>query len=115
MPNYEYKCTQDGSRFELWQEVGAPAPPCPTCGAATKKMFQPPRIIFKGSGFYVTDLRSEQSAAKSQAKETPAASGASEAPTEAQPAATKTDAAKTDAEKSPAEKSDAKTDSTPTS
>jgi putative FmdB family regulatory protein len=66
VPNYEYKCTQDGSRFELWQEVGAEAPPCPTCGAPSKKVFSPPRVIFKGSGFYVTDLRAEQGAGKGE-------------------------------------------------
>ena len=66
MPNYEYKCTQDGSRFELWQEVGAEAPACPTCGAPSKKVFSPPRVIFKGSGFYLTDLRAEQSAGKGE-------------------------------------------------
>lgn len=65
MPTYEYKCTNDGSTFDLWQEVGSPAPPCPDCGAPTKKVFQPPRVIFKGSGFYVTDKRAETSSAKS--------------------------------------------------
>jgi putative FmdB family regulatory protein len=66
LPNYEYKCTEDGSRFEIWQEVGAEAPPCPTCGAPTKKVFQPPRVIFKGSGFYLTDLRAEKSGGQSK-------------------------------------------------
>ena len=70
MPNYEYKCTQDGSRFEVWQEVGSEAPPCPSCGAPSKKVFQAPRVHFKGSGFYLTDLRAEQSGAKSGAKTT---------------------------------------------
>lgn len=65
MPTYEYKCTNDGSTFDLWQEVGSPAPPCPECGAPTKKVFQPPRVIFKGSGFYVTDKRAETSGGKS--------------------------------------------------
>lgn len=64
MPNYEYKCTKDGSKFELWQEVGSEAPPCPTCGEPSKKVFGPPRVHFKGSGFYLTDLRAEQSGAK---------------------------------------------------
>ena len=68
MPTYEYKCTNDGSTFDLWQEVGSPAPPCPTCGAPTKKVFQPPRVIFKGSGFYVTDKRAESGGQKSEAK-----------------------------------------------
>ena len=65
VPTYEYKCTNDGSTFDIWQEVGSPAPPCPDCGAPTKKVFQPPRVIFKGSGFYVTDTRSEASGSKS--------------------------------------------------
>ncbi len=68
MPNYEYKCTQDGSRFELWQEVGTPAPPCPACGAPSKKVFSPPRVHFKGSGFYLTDLRAEQAGGKNGTK-----------------------------------------------
>lgn len=66
MPTYEYKCTQEGNKFDLWQEVGAPAPPCPTCGAPSKKVFAPPRVIFKGSGFYVTDLRAEKSGGQSE-------------------------------------------------
>lgn len=66
MPTYEYKCTQDGSKFELWQEVGSEAPPCPSCGAPSKKVFAPPRVHFKGSGFYLTDLRAEQSGGKTE-------------------------------------------------
>lgn len=67
MPTYEYECTNDGSRFDLWQNVGAPPPACPQCGAATKKVFGVPRVIFKGSGFYLTDKRAEADA-KSGAK-----------------------------------------------
>lgn len=91
MPTYEYKCTQDGSTFELWQEVGAPAPQCPTCGADTKKVFHPTRTIFKGSGFYVTDKRAESAPAK--AAETPKTEAA---PATAAPASseTKTEAPK---------------------
>ena len=85
MPNYEYKCTSDGSTFELWQEVGASAPTCPTCGAPTKKVFHPTRTIFKGAGFYVTDLRSEQnkSSDKSAAKTETASEAGAETPSEA--------------------------------
>ena len=63
MPNYEYKCPSCGHRFEIWQEVGAAAPPCEQCQSAVKKVLHAPRVIFKGSGFYLTDLRAEQSAA----------------------------------------------------
>ena len=60
MPNYEYECTQCAHRFELWQSVGEAAPPCPECESEVKKVFHVPRVIFKGSGFYVTDLRAEK-------------------------------------------------------
>lgn len=64
MPNYEYQCTQCNHLFEIWQNVGEAAPACPECGSDVKKVFHPPRVIFKGSGFYVTDLRAEQAAKK---------------------------------------------------
>ena len=60
MPNYEYQCKTCEHRFEIWQAVGEAAPPCEKCGAEVKKIFQPPRLHFKGSGFYVTDLAAEK-------------------------------------------------------
>lgn len=65
MPNYEYQCKTCEHRFEIWQAVGEAPPPCEKCGAEVKKIFQPPRLHFKGSGFYVTDLAAEK---KSRAK-----------------------------------------------
>lgn len=109
MPNYEYKCTQDGSRFEVWQEVGTPAPPCPACGAPSKKVFQAPRVHFKGSGFYLTDLRAEQSGGKNGGKATSAESDSGSDATTA--TATATDS-KADAK---VEKTEVKGASTPTS
>lgn len=87
MPTYEYKCTEDNSTFELWQEVGSPAPACPTCGAPTKKVFHPARVIFKGSGFYVTDLRAEKSASVGSSANSSSTPAAAPAPA---PAATET-------------------------
>ena len=110
VPNYEYKCTNDGSTFELWQEVGSSAPPCPDCGAPTKKVFQPPRVIFKGSGFYVTDKRAESGGQKSQAAGDDKSGDKSAAPAETSSetsSETKTEA-KTDAP-SQAPKTEAKT------
>ncbi len=83
MPTYEYKCTQDGTVFDVWQEIGSDAPPCPTCGAPTKKVFRPMRTIFKGSGFYLTDTRAEAGVGKADAAEAPAA--------ESKPAETKSE------------------------
>ncbi len=114
MPNYEYQCTACDNLFEIWQPVGEVAPACPKCGAVVKKVFHPPRVIFKGSGFYVTDLRAEKAgnaASKTKAKTSEAASEAAsseatsnaadstEAAKETRDAPTKTDSAK------PAEKS----------
>jgi putative FmdB family regulatory protein len=66
VPNYEYQCTKCDNVFELWQNVGEAAPPCPQCAATeVKKVFHPPRVHFKGSGFYLTDLRAEKEKAGS--------------------------------------------------
>lgn len=80
VPVYEYRCTSCEHQFEVWQEVGAEPPACEECGAAVKKVFHPVRTIYKGSGFYITDTRSEKSGSASP-KSTPAASS-SESKTE---------------------------------
>lgn len=65
MPTYEYQCIECGHRFDVWQSVGEAPPACAECGAAVKKIFHPARVIFKGSGFYVTDTRAEKEAKSS--------------------------------------------------
>jgi putative FmdB family regulatory protein len=56
MPIYEYQCSGCGVRFERSQRVHEePVRTCPECGAPTRRIFHPVGIIFKGSGFYVTD------------------------------------------------------------
>jgi len=82
VPNYEYKCTQCDKVFELWQPVGEAAPPCPDCASQVKKVFHPPRVIFKGSGFYVTDLRAENDAKSKKPEKTEAATAATDTKTE---------------------------------
>ena len=62
MPIYEYECTSCPSRFELKQGFHDNDPVCcPRCGAKARRRFSSVPIIFKGSGFYVTDSRSSQS------------------------------------------------------
>ena len=57
MPTYEYKCS-NGHHYEMREGFDAPSrQPCPTCGAEAKRVLFPPPIVFKGSGFYVTDSR----------------------------------------------------------
>lgn len=57
MPIYEYEC-QNQHRFEIWQSMKDDAlTECPTCGSSVRKIFHPAGIIFKGSGWYITDSR----------------------------------------------------------
>lgn len=59
MPIYEYHCHKCGGVFEAWQSFGDPAPAkCELCGAATRhlaKLISAAQVVFKGSGFYLTD------------------------------------------------------------
>jgi putative FmdB family regulatory protein len=62
MPTYEYLCSKCGNQYEKREGFDAPARQrCPKCrGAAQRMLFAPP-IVFKGSGFYVTDSRKSES------------------------------------------------------
>jgi len=56
MPVYEYECDVCGMRFEMHQHFGEPHPTtCPAGHEGIHRVFAPPTIIFRGSGFYVTD------------------------------------------------------------
>jgi putative FmdB family regulatory protein len=58
VPIYEYECDQQRHRFEKWQSIqDESVKTCPTCGSPVHKIFHPTGIIFKGSGWYVTDNR----------------------------------------------------------
>lgn len=61
MPLYEYECDVCGVRFEHRQRItDDPLEECPDCGGAVHRLIHPVGIIFKGSGFYVTDNRSSR-------------------------------------------------------
>jgi putative FmdB family regulatory protein len=62
MPTYEYKCDACGHAFEKFQSIkAAPIRKCPNCGKmkVKKLISKGAGLIFKGSGFYITDYRSE--------------------------------------------------------
>ena len=64
MPLYEYQCQECGLRFERRQTFSEdPVKTCPECAGPVVRLIQPAGIIFKGSGFYVTDHRSKSSTA----------------------------------------------------
>lgn len=74
MPIYEYQCETCGIRFERWQSItDDPLKMCPECAGPVHRLIQPVGIIFKGSGFYVTDHRksTSPSSTKHPSKETP--------------------------------------------
>ena len=62
MPTYEYKCDACGHAFEKFQSMSSPTvKKCPVCGKLKVKRLlgTGAGLIFKGSGFYITDYRSE--------------------------------------------------------
>ena len=61
MPTYEYECTRCGHRFEEFQKItDAPVATCPECQGPVKRLISGGSgLHFKGSGFYITENRSE--------------------------------------------------------
>ncbi len=63
MPTYEYECPKCGKTFELFQSMkDEPIKVCPDkkCKGKVKRLIGTGAgLIFKGSGFYITDYRSE--------------------------------------------------------
>jgi putative FmdB family regulatory protein len=79
MPTYEYRCSNCGHKFEKFQSItAAPLKRCPACNKdrAQRLIGTGAGLIFKGSGFYITDYRSEGYKEKAKAE-----SGSSESKT----------------------------------
>ena len=77
MPTYDYQCAACDHQFEVFQPISAPVKrKCPACGELKLKRLigAGAAVVFKGSGFYQTDYRSE-SYKKRAAAETPTPSG----------------------------------------
>ncbi|MDG1357433.1 MAG: zinc ribbon domain-containing protein [Akkermansiaceae bacterium] len=72
MPNYDYQCKECGQTFEVFQKMSDPKlEDCPQekCSGKIRRLLGTGAgLIFKGSGFYQTDYRSE-SYKKGQSKE----------------------------------------------
>jgi putative FmdB family regulatory protein len=64
MPTYEYQCKTCGQHFEKMQRFSDnPLTECPNCGGEIRRVIHPAGVIFKGSGWYITDSRKSSSAA----------------------------------------------------
>lgn len=74
MPIYEYACESCKHHFDVEHGFDErPQVTCPACGSPARKVFKPVPIIFKGSGWHVTDYgptgpKSSQSSSKSTPK-----------------------------------------------
>ncbi|MBU6386431.1 MAG: zinc ribbon domain-containing protein [Planctomycetes bacterium] len=103
MPTYDYECDACGHRFELFQSISAdPEKKCPQCKKLKLRRLigTGAAVVFKGSGFYQTDYRSDSY------KKSAAADGSSSS----------SDSAKYSSEKSSSEKTSSKsTESTSSS
>jgi putative FmdB family regulatory protein len=89
MPTYDYRCHGCGHEFEVFQSISADElRKCPECGKPKLKrlMGGGAAIVFKGSGFYQTDYRSD-SYTKSAQADKPSTETKAESNTESKPAA----------------------------
>ncbi len=60
MPVYDYECASCSFKFEVRRGFNDSSDvSCPQCSSPARRVFHPVPIIFKGSGFYVTDHRTE--------------------------------------------------------
>ena len=59
MPTYEYACTACGNKFEEFQSIQAePIRVCPKCAGRVERLINGGAgLIFKGTGFYLTDYK----------------------------------------------------------
>ncbi len=100
MPTYEYRCDGCGHELELFQNISAaPKKRCPACKKQRlkRKIGGGAGFLFKGSGFYLTDYRSDsykkgadadkREPDKKEGDKKPAESGASSAGGDKKPAA----------------------------
>jgi putative FmdB family regulatory protein len=86
VPTYEYRCAECQNQYETHEGFDAPSvQACPRCGGRAKRVLFAPPIVFKGSGFYITDSRKngdsatvggDSSSSSSDSSATPASSAA---------------------------------------
>jgi putative FmdB family regulatory protein len=68
MPMYTYRCDKCGVRFDRIQSFSAQAlRRCPECRGHVRRLIQPAGIVFKGSGWYITDSKKKPAQSESKA------------------------------------------------
>ncbi len=92
MPLYDYACTGCGRVHEVRHGFDETyAVPCESCGAPVRRVFNAAPVLFKGSGFYVTDSRRAAESGKPAKADKP----------QAEPAKPKTESAKAESSAKP--------------
>lgn len=89
MPTYDYKCKACDHRWELVQPMSAsPVKACPHCGkrSAERLIGMGAAVLFKGTGFYQTDYRSDSYKKAAEADSKSSAPATTEASSSAKPA-----------------------------
>lgn len=67
MPLYAYRCKDCGHEFEARQRMSEdPLEECPACAGTVRRVINQVGVVFKGSGFYVTDSKSNNPASASK-------------------------------------------------
>lgn len=85
MPTYQYQCRDCGHGFDQYQKFSDdPLTVCPSCGGEVRRVIQNVGVVFKGSGWYITDSRKSANGESSNGSSNSAANAASES---AKPAA----------------------------
>ncbi len=70
MPTYEYACPHCGHAWDKREGFDASTTKkCPQCAKKAQRVLHAPPIVFKGSGFYVTDSRKPESTASESPSE----------------------------------------------
>jgi putative FmdB family regulatory protein len=100
VPTYEYICSA-GHAFEAFQKISErPKTKCPTCGKpATRKISGGAGLVFKGSGFYITDYGKDGKGARKDKPETTAPAAETTAPKTEAKSEAKAEAKPADAKK----------------
>lgn len=90
MPLYTYRCNENDHEFQARQRmVDDPLTECPVCGGPVRRVVSSVGVVFKGSGFYVTDNRSSKVNGKSsKAKSSESKESSGDSSTPAAPAST---------------------------
>src|SRR5687767_10859145 len=105
MPLYEFRCPQGHDFEKFYRSIGGAqsAEPCPECGAIASRVMSAAGLVFKGSGFYITDYGKDGKKAEREAATAKTEAGTkAAAAADAKSAAAETPSAKPASEPAPA-------------